>query len=238
MNDDVAPEVLAEAQRRTREQWVAEDDRPIGTEAKMAAVMERVAQIDAERGPLPDDPPPDPDAEIQARWERFAPPRFRQASLEALTEMPAQSFEELSSWCASPTSNLVLLGPVGTGKTFTGFAVCRHLLEAGRDVVWWPTVELLDALRPGGELEVDRPCRAGFVFLDDLGGEKPTDWVAERLYLILNRRWLDSRPTIVSTNLAPAELRESIGARSYDRLRDQAVTVQFSGSSRRGVRVS
>jgi DNA replication protein DnaC len=238
MNDDVSPEVLAEAQRRTREQWDAEEDRPIGSKAKMAAVMDRVAEIDAERGPLPDDPPPDPAAEVEARWARFAPPRFRHASLEALTDMPAQSFEELSSWCASPTTNLVLLGPVGTGKTFTGFAVCRHLLECARDVAWWPTVELLDALRPGGELVIDRPARAEFLFLDDLGGEKPTDWVAERLYLILNRRWLDGRPTIVSTNLAPGELRVSVGARAYDRLRDQAVTVQFAGASRRGSRAS
>lgn len=215
------------------------EPRPIGElvgEVDLAAkqrawLAERGVEVGDDDGPIDLVSPAD---KLERAWAKFAPAKFAHARLEHLAELDAQTFDDIAGWCASPTSNLMLLGPVGVGKTFAAFAVARHLMEAGSAVAWWPTVELFDGLRPDGGVDVDRPARAEYLLLDDLGGEKPSEWVAERLYLILNRRWLDGRPTIVTSNLEPAQLREVIGARTYDRLRDHAVAVRFAGASRRG----
>lgn len=97
-----------------------------------------------------------------------------------------------------------------------------------------PVVEMLDDLRPGGPegylsdlMGVDR------LILDDLGLERPTDWTIERLYALVNRRWLEERPTIATTNLSPQALEEAVGARMFSRLAGAAVSIGIAGPDRR-----
>jgi DNA replication protein DnaC len=58
--------------------------------------------------------------------------------------------------------------------------------------------------------------------LDDLGAEKTADWVNDRLYLIVNRRYEECRPIIVTTNLGLDELTEKLGNRIVSRLCETA----------------
>ena len=76
------------------------------------------------------------------------------------------------------------------------------------------------------------------LIIDDLGAERGNEWTGERLYLIVNRRWLDGLPTIVTTNLtlgATGELLAQIGERTYSRLAHGAVAIKMTGKDlRRG----
>lgn len=174
-------------------------------------------------------------------WERIAPRRFRGASLN---DLPTEVLDNLNAWKAD--KNVIITGPVGAGKTHLAFALARHRFMADHRLhpVFAPVVELLDNLRPGGRdyqpTEYHEPrswsdyyASVDLLILDDLGGEKPTDWTAERLYMLINRRWLDDKPSIITTNLGPDQLREQIGERTYDRLRDGALGVRLSGESHR-----
>lgn len=42
--------------------------------------------------------------------------------------------------------------------------------------------------------------KAPFLVLDDLGAERLTDWAAERLYLVVNHRYLHRLQTVATTN--------------------------------------
>lgn len=144
--------------------------------------------------------------------------------------------EEVSKWWdLDPPANLLLLGPVGLGKTHCAMAVAERWHAAGRSVAVRPMVELLDALRPGGrDGEWSEVVSADLLVLDDVGMEKASDWTDERVYAVVNRRWLDARPIVATSNLRPSALRKALGERTYSRLAGSGtVVIVMSGRDRR-----
>jgi hypothetical protein len=187
----------------------------------------------------------------QGQWHEAIPSRFVAA---ATVDMDERTFarpdgkERLAEWTVTPRGrNLMLWGTVGTGKTHAAVAACREaFFERGQDVAFWPVVELLDQLRPGGpEAAMRDAMDVDLLILDDLGGERPTDWTAERLYAIVNRRWLEERPVIGTTNLPLTNkvasegytgqtLEEALGGRTFSRLVGSgAVVLRLAGPDRR-----
>ena len=64
-----------------------------------------------------------------------------------------------------------------------------------------------------------RLCAVDLLHLDDLGAERPTEWVLEQLYSIVNERWQDRRSIVVTSNLMDLEqLRAQVGNRTVSRL--------------------
>ncbi len=183
------------------------------------------------------------------RWTEAIPSRFVSSHMSDLTDqVPAPKAPDLNAWCVNPHGrNLMLAGPVGVGKTHAAVAACRcAFFDRGQDVAFWPVVELLDLLRPGGPAEaMHEAMDVDLLILDDLGGERPTDWTAERLYAIVNRRWLEERPTVGTTNLplshkvAPEgytgqTLEEAVGGRTFSRLvGNGAIVLRLGGPDRR-----
>ena len=178
----------------------------------------------------------------ESLWEQKIPPRFLDAKLGDFDCAADTNVDDvvtaIDAWVDDGArSNLVILGPVGTGKTHAAIGAARALHFTGKRIAFWPVVELLDALRPGAsELGARDPATAresAILILDDLGAERPTDWTAERLYALVNRRWLEELPIIVTSNLEPEDLRAAVGDRLYSRLAHDAVAVRFSGGDRR-----
>lgn len=160
------------------------------------------------------------------------PSRFAHARITQLTGELAHLAEDWTEATMSP--NVVLLGNVGVGKTHAACALAIAAHQAGSTVQFAPVVELLDQLRPGGdEHALARAMTVDVLVLDDLGGERPTDWTGERMYALINRRWLEQRPTIATSNLGPAALEKAIGARAWSRLYHDALRLSVSGDDRR-----
>lgn len=204
------------------------------------AALERTRRAQARR-PTPDDGEDDRYAEARARdlaeltlarWHAMIPQKFHRAQLVDV-DLPARG--DLEDWGREcPPRNLVLFGAVGVGKTHAAVAAVRPgWFDRRRDVLFAPSVEMLDQLRPGGPAGAfDALVDAGVLLLDDLGMERATDWTDERLYAVVNRRWLEDRPTVATTNLDPEPLRAKIGERLYSRLAD-GIAVRLAGTDRR-----
>lgn len=172
-----------------------------------------------------------------ATWQRAVPQRFLWADLDQFTDQPAAVQADLAEWAANPDGrNLLLLGPVGVGKTHAAVAAARvQHFDRGMDVRFLPVVELLDLLRPGGpEGALYDLADTDLLVLDDLGSERPTEWTAERMYALINRRWLEVRPTVCTTNLEPEPLLAAVGERVFSRLvGNGAVVLRLTGKDRR-----
>src|ERR687893_482486 len=121
---------------------------------------------------------------------------------------------------------LYFCGGVGTGKTHLAVAVMNELITKKRVPSLFVTVpELLDNLRgayndPGRNLDewMDAVQHADLLILDDLGSEKPTDWVRERIFVIVNHRYRESLPTIFTSNIGPKDLAQQLGERTASRI--------------------
>lgn len=200
----------------------------------------------ADASPSPADPDTgasqtvDLSAYTDLRWEASVPKRYREADLDLVVGAPRDLAVE---WLATGADrNVLLLGPVGTGKTFAACAMARQVTRQQRTVEFWPVVELFEAMRPGREQVAGDAMAAAIgadvLILDDLGTERPSDWTFQQLYLIVNRRWLEQRPTLVTSNLAPDVLEEAVGSQTWSRLYHDALRLKLAGVDRRRAEAS
>lgn len=69
--------------------------------------------------------------------------------------------------------------------------------------------------------------------IDDLGAERYTELAGEAVYLLLDERWATGGATIVTSNLAPAQLAEVHGDRIASRCAGLGPTIHLRGGDRR-----
>jgi DNA replication protein DnaC len=104
--------------------------------------------------------------------------------------------------------------------------VMNELIQRKRVPSLFVTVpELLDNLRgayndPGRDLDewMETVQNADFLVLDDLGSERATDWVRERIFVVVNHRYREALPTIFTSNIGPKDLAEQLGERTASRI--------------------
>lgn len=121
---------------------------------------------------------------------------------------------------------LVIRGSTGVGKTHLAVAILREVALAGFSVLYSNTTDLLAQLRASynDDSEIDENtileehARVDLLLLDDLGNENTSGWVQDRMYLLINRRYENQSPTLVTTNCSEQELAEKLGPRIASRL--------------------
>ncbi len=104
---------------------------------------------------------------------------------------------------------LLFLGSIGVGKTHLAVGVLKRLVaERGARGLFCDYRELLKSIQNSynpqvhvTELELLKPVFAAEVLvIDDLGAQKPNEWVWDTVALILNARYNDKLTTIITTN--------------------------------------
>jgi hypothetical protein len=117
---------------------------------------------------------------------------------------------------------MVMAGPTGTGKTHLAVAIAWEWFEDGCSVIFARMDDLLDDLRAGYEnntyrqrLEAIRRCE--LLVLDDLGTQDAKDWAEEKVDRIIDWRYINRLPLVVTTNARGDELAPRVASRLADR---------------------
>jgi len=122
-------------------------------------------------------------------------------------------------------------GNPGTGKTYLSFCIANKLIEKLVPVIAISSIGILNKIKETyrnfgreGEFEVINSLKnASLLIIDDLGAESGTDWAKEKLYEIIDSRYRDEKPMIITTNLTRKQLQEKLMTndnvnRTYDRI--------------------
>nr|WP_308445340.1 ATP-binding protein [Tepidiforma sp.] len=136
---------------------------------------------------------------------------------------------------------LFLTGEKGTGKTHLACAILRAAWERhGVRGQFWPVIDLLDRLRRASDPDratetvddvQEQLLRVPLLVLDDLGAHRGTEWAEERLFALIDARYRDGLPLVVTSNVGLLD----VAPRVRSRLADAQVStvVPFAGPDRR-----
>lgn len=163
----------------------------------------------------------------------------------------ARAMRFIEDWKACDRG-MLLVGPVGVGKTHLAVAVLRTLIEEnGVKGVFCDFSDLLERIQAtfskantDSADDVFAPYRdAELLVLDELGARRPTPWVQDVLYGLINTRYNRQRITIVTSNFSdvPARpgdetLEARIGAMVRSRLYEMCDVVVIDGADYRAMR--
>lgn len=116
---------------------------------------------------------------------------------------------------------LVIAGSYGSGKTHLAAAIANEV----RIPTLFSTVpELLDQLRAGYDkadeygyqTRLEQVISIPLLIMDDFGSENSTSWSDEKIFQIVNARYVRSSPTVFTTNVSPDDLDGRIASRMSD----------------------
>lgn len=156
-------------------------------------------------------------------------------------ELPAEQRESLrraltaaQRFADSPTGWLVFTGPYHCGKTHLAAAIAMERRAAQTDHPLFVFVpDLLDFLRaafnPTSSQSLDKRFeqvkKASLLILDDLGAESSTSWANEKLFQLLNYRYVAKLPTVITVAKDNLPLEERLHTRVFDPRRSEEVAM-------------
>jgi len=135
-----------------------------------------------------------------------------------------KAVQEAQQFADQPRGWLVLLGRFGTGKTHLAAAIGNYRHSEGDAPMFVVVPDLLDHLRatfsPNSSVSYDNLFEevkmTKLLILDDLGTQSATPWAREKLYQIINHRYISESPTVITTSQQPADLDPRLKSRMSD----------------------
>ncbi len=134
------------------------------------------------------------------------------------------------------SSNVLMFGKTGLGKTHLSLAIANEVLKKGFNVIYDSTLNYLRKIekehfgRENSNLDtLEMLLSADLLILDDLGSEFDTAFYKSTMYNIINTRICNGLPTIISTNLNHEEIQEKYDDRIVSRLFASYECLEFVG---------
>lgn len=183
---------------------------------------------------------------IPKRYEHCTLESFRETSV-ALKNAKKRVQDFVDEW-PNPASGkgLLLMGPCGAGKTHLAVGALLGIIygdKPGR-TLFQNFSDLIQEIQASFDSEhgprkselLQPLIQADLLVIDELGAQKPTPWVQDILYYVINSRYNDARTTIFTTNYADQSaesnvesLQGRIGVPLRSRLYEMAWVIDFAG---------
>ena len=168
--------------------------------------------------------------------------------------VPREAMEAVYAGCRkfalnfpNVSSNLLLRGGTGLGKTYLSACIARVVAEKGCSVCYDTASVALEAFerqkfsRDPSEAEaaavrVSRMLSCDLMILDDLGTEMVTPMSVSALYTLINTRLNEGRRTVISTNCSDEELDRRYSPQICSRIHGEFLELPFYGEDIRRLR--
>jgi DNA replication protein DnaC len=169
-------------------------------------------------------------------FQHAVPKLFTNASLETCDLQPPEYIEFSKHWALDPCS-VFLCGGYGSGKTHFAFAMLREMFRRCPRKIWprYFTSPELDAklLRAvksdeGDSFALRDLGEQDLLFIDDIGRETKSDRLKRQYFEILNYRYTQNLPTILSSNFSLEQLGDVLDGAIASRIQTWQI-IEFNG---------
>lgn len=168
---------------------------------------------------------------------------YRMSSLDALKDLRFDNFEKrgrvgLGQLQADSLENaynqaktfaenregwLLMMGRYGCGKTHLAAAIANAAIESNVSTLFLTVPDLLDWLRyayAGSEMSFEDRFEEireiPLLILDDFGTQNATAWAQEKIFQIINHRYINQLPTVVTSNMMIDDFEGRVRSRIQD----------------------
>ncbi len=155
-------------------------------------------------------------------FERFNPAGRLGLGDEAVASL-RYALSQSQTFADHPHGWLLLTGTYGCGKTHLAAAIANAVVAAGGKALFLTVPDLLDWLRASYsgvdesyEQRFEEIRNAPLLVLDDLGTQNTTAWAQEKLFQIMDHRYVRRLPTVITTNFTMADLEDRVRSRLLD----------------------
>ena len=137
---------------------------------------------------------------------------------------------------------LFITGAVGSGKTHLVSAIIDYIARVHKqevdDLIFITSVNLLSKIKFSFEDKTTEDLitdfeEADLLAIDDLGIEKSSDWTNEIFYKIIDSRYSNLMPTIITSNFTDAELKEKMSERIVSRIYEMCIGIRLTAKDYR-----
>lgn len=186
----------------------------------------------------------DEDANFNKFIETYYPDDdFDKNTKRSSRENALNAFANLKSMADNFENNshsFIIYGGVGVGKTFLASCLTNSLIRNGYSVVFLTAFKFVkifeDYTFRSGDAEDGKPIistepmfNCDLLVLDDIGTEVPNAFTISRLFDCINERILYGKPTILSSNWNPAQIKANYGDRIFSRLAKHYKFLKLTG---------
>lgn len=154
------------------------------------------------------------------------PKRFKRKTFENYERgdnfIAYKKAEEFAENFPDINKGLLLVGPVGTGKTHLAAAISNKLISRLYSVYFGNTTDIMsfikstyskDAEMTEGEAIELMTEKVDLLVIDDLGKENETENTLSVLYQIINKLYENEKPVVITTNFNSSDLARKLGER-------------------------
>lgn len=142
------------------------------------------------------------------------------------------------------SQGLIIEGPIGSGKSYLLGCIANALIDRGihfRYIVYSDLLQQIRSTYNQDSPEADEKQILNTVqqipvlLIDDLGTEKATEFASSTLYQIIDHRYREEKPIILSTNYSIKNLKNRfpvMGERIFQRLLEMNKYLELAGNVR------
>lgn len=175
---------------------------------------------------------------ISAEFQRKTFENFKTDSSPQLSNAKTRAMQYVENFKQTEHkrhNSIMFCGQVGAGKTHLGTAICNELIDRGVEVSYMAYRNAVTKIKQhiidekAYSREMDKYTSSRVLYIDDLLKGRLTETDINIMYEIVNHRYMNSMPVIISTEKSPGELLEfdeAIGSRLIEMCRGSIIHFQ------------